>query len=135
MSRASLSAATGLPIAGASAPTLDVEKNAGSTNAKSFSSSMRCSSTDPTMPREPTKPTRIMGLLPLTNPDNSRSTATPSFIGLCPPVHPERPVQPRHRAGIDVLSVAKRIGAAGTFDGKPELAIQVQCRQVVRVYP
>src|SRR5271165_7370047 len=132
---ASLSAPTGLPIEGPSPPAFEAEKNAGSINAKSFSCSMRCSSTDPTMPREPTKPTRIMCCPLVTIGDDSRSTATPSFIGLRLPYRPERRVQSRHGAGIHVPPVAKCIGAAGSLDCKPELSIQVQSCQVVRVHP
>ena len=49
-----------LPIAGPVPPARDVEKNTGSIWSKSRSSSIRCTSTDPTMPRQPTIPTRIV---------------------------------------------------------------------------
>ncbi|KAG0922102.1 hypothetical protein G6F31_020047 [Rhizopus arrhizus] len=42
---------------GAAPPALLVEKNTGSISAKSFSSRMRCMSTEPTIPRQPTRPT------------------------------------------------------------------------------
>ena len=38
-------------------PMLDVVKNDGSISAKSCSSRIRCISTEPTMPRQPTNPT------------------------------------------------------------------------------
>jgi hypothetical protein len=57
---ASLSAGAPAANSGALPPTFDVVKNTGSMWAKSFSSRMRCISTDPTMPRQPTRPTRFM---------------------------------------------------------------------------
>ena len=47
---------------GASPPTLEVVKKTGEISLKSFSSSMRFISTEPTMPRQPTKPTESPGL-------------------------------------------------------------------------
>src|SRR5271165_784633 len=131
---ASLSGLTGLPITGASPPIFDAEKNSGSIRAKSFSCSMRCSSTDPTMPREPTKPTRIRRRLRVTDVDDC-STATLSFIGLNLRRYSKRRMQPRHRARIHIPTVTEGVGAAGALDCKTELAIQVQSGQVVRVHP
>src|SRR6218665_1434500 len=51
--------------AGALPPASDVEKNNGSIRSKSSSSVMRCISTEPTMPRQPTKP---VNLLPIAEP-------------------------------------------------------------------
>src|SRR5574337_18221 len=55
--RASLRGGASLPKLGALPPMLEVVKNTGSISGKSFSSRMRCISTEPTMPRHPTKPT------------------------------------------------------------------------------
>src|SRR5436190_918168 len=134
MSWASLSAPTGRPIAGPSPPTFDVVKNSGSISAKSFSSSMRSISTDPTMPRQPTNPTRIGAFLLVASPAASGRSATRSFIGIRHLDQLERRVKPRHRVGVHVRAVAERVRAASTLDRKPEFAIKVQCRQVVRVY-
>src|SRR5256885_3061689 len=134
MSWASLSAPTDRPIAGPSPPTFDVVKNSGSISAKSFSSSMRRISTDPTMPRQPTIATRILGLSLVASPDASDPTATRSFIGIRHLDQLERRMKPRHGIGVHVRAVAERIRAASTLDRKPEFAIKVQCRQVVRVY-
>jgi hypothetical protein len=41
---------------------LEVEKNAGSTRSKSRSARMRSISTEPTMPRQPIIPTRVIEL-------------------------------------------------------------------------
>ncbi len=41
-------------------PAFDVEKNTGSIDSKSRSSRIRCMRTDPTIPRQPTNPTRMM---------------------------------------------------------------------------
>src|SRR5256885_13320602 len=57
---ASLTAAVSLPIDGPLPPACEVEKNTGSKWSKSRSSRMRCTSTDPTMPRQPTMPTLNM---------------------------------------------------------------------------
>jgi UDP-N-acetylmuramate--alanine ligase len=46
-------------------PTLEVVKNTGSIKSKSCSSSMRCISTEPTMPRQPIRPTRFIATAPL----------------------------------------------------------------------
>ncbi len=48
------------PKDGALPPAFEVEKYTGSMKAKSPSSTMRCISTEPTMPRQPTRPTRFM---------------------------------------------------------------------------
>src|SRR5687768_2180017 len=45
-------------MAGALPPTCEVVKKVGSTTSKSRSACMRCISTEPTIPRHPTKPTR-----------------------------------------------------------------------------
>ena len=45
-------------------PACEVEKNTGSMWSKSFSSRMRCTSTEPTMPRQPTMPTLNMTAFP-----------------------------------------------------------------------
>ena len=57
MSFASLTGAAALPIAGPLPPACEVEKNTGSMWSKSRSSRMRCTRTEPTMPRQPTMPT------------------------------------------------------------------------------
>src|SRR6266571_1569366 len=57
---ASLSGAVSLPMKGPKLPTCEVEKNTGSISAKSRSACMRCMSTDPTIPRHPTNPTRFI---------------------------------------------------------------------------
>ena len=58
---ASLSGPVALPPTfGPGAPTCDVVKNTGSIEPKSPSASMRCISTEPTIPRHPTNPTRFM---------------------------------------------------------------------------
>src|SRR5262252_755175 len=57
---ASLKGALSLPTKGPISPTREVEKNTGSISAKSRSACMRCMSTDPTIPRQPTKPTRFI---------------------------------------------------------------------------
>src|SRR5688500_14899175 len=54
---ASLTAGVRLPTSGPAAPACDVEKNTGSMKSKSRSSRMRCTSTDPTIPRQPMMPT------------------------------------------------------------------------------
>ena len=51
------------PIAGALPPACEVEKKTGSMWSKSRSSRMRCRSTDPTMPRQPTIPTLSMAIV------------------------------------------------------------------------
>src|SRR5262245_11985973 len=45
------------PVSGPLPPACVVEKNTGSTWSKSCSSRIRCTSTDPTIPRQPTIPT------------------------------------------------------------------------------
>src|SRR5712691_4351767 len=55
-----LTGGTRLPIAGAVAPACDVEKNTGSIESKSCSSRIRCTRTDPTIPRHPMSPTFMM---------------------------------------------------------------------------
>src|SRR3977135_1231585 len=57
---ASLSGAVSFPMNGPIPPTREVEKNTGSISAKSRSACMRCISTDPTIPRQPTIPTRFI---------------------------------------------------------------------------
>ena len=59
---ASLSGAVSLPTNGPSSPTREVEKNTGSISARSRSACMRCISTDPTIPRQPTNPTRFIAV-------------------------------------------------------------------------
>src|SRR4029453_11343487 len=61
-SLASLTEGVRLPISGAAAPAWDVEKKTGSTRSKSRSSRMRCTRTEPTMPRQPMMPTFIYPL-------------------------------------------------------------------------
>ncbi len=56
-SRASFTAGTRFPTSGALTPAWDVEKKTGSMSSKSRSARMRCTSTDPTMPRQPIMPT------------------------------------------------------------------------------
>src|SRR5471032_678484 len=55
-----------LPTAGPWPPTLDVVKNTGSMRSKSCSSSIRCMSTEPTIPRQPIRPTRFIATTPFT---------------------------------------------------------------------
>ena len=57
MSLASFSNATSRPTSGALSPIWEVVKNTGSIKSKSRSARMRCMSTDPTIPRQPIKPT------------------------------------------------------------------------------
>src|ERR1051325_990131 len=52
-----------LPIEGPLPPACEVEKNTGSTWSKSRSSRMRCTSTEPTIPRHPTIPTCSMNVV------------------------------------------------------------------------
>jgi hypothetical protein len=54
---------TGLPISGPLPPAWEVEKNTGSTWSKSRSSRMRCTRTEPTIPRQPTTPTLSMAIV------------------------------------------------------------------------
>ena len=75
MSMASLSGAPP-PSAGPFPPTFEVVKNTGSIRAKSPSSRMRCISTEPTMPRQPTRPTFFMISVPIDN-YSAASTASP----------------------------------------------------------
>ena len=63
MSIASFTGSSVLPIAGALPPACEVEKNTGSIWSKSRSSRMRCTSTEPTIPRQPTIPTLSMCLV------------------------------------------------------------------------
>ncbi len=94
------------PIAGTLPPALDVEKNTGSIVSKSRSSSMRCISTDPTIPRQPTNPTRIaipLTVLRLLSPLRSRSRVTPRSAG-------DDRVRPSRAVPIDR---ARRAAAAG----------------------
>ncbi|MDT4865683.1 hypothetical protein FQZ97_1005010 [compost metagenome] len=60
MSCASCSVVSFFAMAGALPPALEVEKNRGSIRSKSFSSTMRSINTEPTMPRQPTKPTNLL---------------------------------------------------------------------------
>src|SRR6476659_9157377 len=62
MSVASRNGGVSLPIAGPLPPTFDVVKNDGSISSKSRSSSIRCISTEPTIPRQPTNPIRMIDL-------------------------------------------------------------------------
>ena len=57
MSVALFTASTDLPTFGAFPPACEVEKKTGSIASKSRSSRMRCTSTEPTIPRQPTMPT------------------------------------------------------------------------------
>ncbi len=59
MSCALLTGGVALPMSGPLPPTVEAEKNSGSISSKSRSARIRSMSTDPTMPRQPTKPTRI----------------------------------------------------------------------------
>ncbi len=59
-SKASCSAGTALPTSGAAAPAWEVVNNTGSMCSKSPSARMRSMSTEPTMPRQPINPTRII---------------------------------------------------------------------------
>jgi hypothetical protein len=52
------------PTAGAAPPACEVLKNTGSMSSKSPSARMRSMSTEPTMPRQPMSPTRVMSLTP-----------------------------------------------------------------------
>ena len=56
--------------------TCDVEKNTGSNKAKSDSSTIRCINTDPTIPRQPTKPTFIIMILLIYQQPNHPSVHT-----------------------------------------------------------
>src|SRR5260221_5694450 len=118
-SPASRSGAGALPMGGPLAPECDVEKRAGSMNSKSFSSIMRCISTEPTMPRHPTNPTRIISLLLL------------SFHGR----QHERRMHARHRVHVDILAGAERVRATRALDGEAELPVQSQRRKIVGVDP
>ena len=60
MSNASCSVISFFAIAGALPPALEVEKNSGSISPKSPSACMRSINTEPTMPRQPTKPTNLL---------------------------------------------------------------------------
>src|SRR3954469_12462687 len=60
MSVADFSVVSFFAIAGAVPPALEVVKNTGSMWAKSPSSCMRCIRTEPTIPRQPTKPTNFI---------------------------------------------------------------------------
>ena len=60
MLKASCSVVSFLAIEGALPPAFDVEKNNGSIRSKSFSCIMRSIRTEPTMPRQPTKPTNLL---------------------------------------------------------------------------
>jgi hypothetical protein len=51
------------PISGPCAPACEVEKKTGSTWSKSRSSRMRCTRTEPTIPRQPTMPTLNMAIV------------------------------------------------------------------------
>ena len=62
--RASFSAGTSLPMSGPLPPGLEVVKNTGSTRSKSRSSFIRPISTEPTMPRQPIRPTFIIVFSP-----------------------------------------------------------------------
>src|SRR6476469_4763643 len=73
-SAAYLSVAPDLPILGPGAPAFELEKKTGSVRGKSFASSIRSPSTDPTMPRHPTKPTLIIVFSLDVNPAASRQT-------------------------------------------------------------
>src|ERR1700712_5264824 len=55
-----------LPTDGPWPPTLEVVKNTGSIRSKSRSSSIRCMSTEPTIPRQPIRPTRFIATTPST---------------------------------------------------------------------
>src|SRR5574343_2090853 len=57
---ASCSVVSFFAMAGAAPPAFEVEKNRGSIRSKSFSSTMRSINTEPTMPRQPTKPTNLL---------------------------------------------------------------------------
>ena len=50
------------PTLGPGPPALEVLKKCVSTSAKSFSSCMRCISTEPTMPRQPTIPSFFISI-------------------------------------------------------------------------
>src|SRR3990170_2901949 len=56
---ASFTGGTGLPMDGPAVPDWDVEKKWGLMRSKSCSSRMRCTSTEPTIPRQPISPTCI----------------------------------------------------------------------------
>src|SRR5450432_2994251 len=118
-SPASRSGAGALPMAGPLAPAFDVEKKTGSMNSKSFSASMRCISTEPTMPRHPTNPTRIISLL---------------LLSLQRRQH-ERRMHARHGIRVDILAGTKRVRTTRALDGEAELAVQRQRREVVGVDP
>src|SRR5690349_24959461 len=63
MLRASPTGGVSRPMAGPLPPACEVEKNTGSIWSKSRSSRMRCTSTDPTIPRHPTMPTLSMAMI------------------------------------------------------------------------
>src|SRR6185436_18105833 len=63
-SLASFTGSVRLPICGPDAPVCDVEKKRGSTRSKSRSSRMRCTRTEPTIPRQPMSPICIQGFYP-----------------------------------------------------------------------
>src|SRR3990167_1415343 len=60
MLNASCSVVSFRACAGALPPAFEVEKNRGSIRSKSFSCTMRSIRTEPTMPRQPTKPTNLL---------------------------------------------------------------------------
>ena len=64
-----------MPTSGPGLPDCEVVKNTGSNPWKSFSACMRSINTEPTMPRQPTKPTlNIANLTPLIKPADSCKT-------------------------------------------------------------
>ncbi len=64
MSKALRSAVSFFAKAGAVPPAFEVLKNTGSIRSKSRSCAMRCISTEPTMPRQPTSPTKVVICVP-----------------------------------------------------------------------
>src|SRR6266550_4328745 len=106
------------PVFGPAPPTFDVVKNTGSNCAKSPSSCIRCMRTEPTIPRQPIKPTRFTSYLTcLRRRDHVRTAFSYSLnrnrnlkIGLWPPrqrslpfasIYPFLPHQPPRRAEIN----------------------------------
>src|SRR5947208_2303798 len=80
MSKAFCSDFSFLAWAGAAPLALEVEKNSGSIRSKSRSVVMRSMSTEPTMPRQPTRPTKVVIIFPFVH--QTPSTSGPgSFAG------------------------------------------------------
>src|SRR5690606_31779975 len=97
--------------AGAAPPALLVEKNTGSIRAKSFSSRMRCMRTEPTMPRQPTRPTACVMFNAL-EVDKRKKPSIPTIYqnaGSNVALHAKKsgPDASAHRGGAGCLGAAK----------------------------